>query len=68
VSETADILCFLCGAKLQDPPEIPELEDGSECPACRDRLLDSLPPLLPRRGPHVQASDTESDSHAPDEL
>ncbi len=49
MTEDADILCFQCGYKWTDPPEVPELEDGSECPACRDRLLDTLPPLLPRR-------------------
>jgi hypothetical protein len=36
---------FLCGTKL-GILRSPELDDGSECPACRDRLLDALPPLL----------------------
>ena len=68
MSSNADILCFLCGTKLEDPPQLPELDDGSECPACRDRLLDALPPLLPRRGTYFEASGTESDAHTPDEM
>lgn len=42
-------LCFTCGLVLSEPPRLNVLPNGSTCPACRDRLLDSLPPPLPSR-------------------
>lgn len=43
--------CFTCRQPVGDPPVLNRLEDGGACPACRDRLLDSLPSLLPTRAP-----------------
>lgn len=40
-------LCFTCGLTVTEPPQLNHLPNGESCPACRDRLLDSLPPLLP---------------------
>lgn len=40
-------LCFTCGQEVGEPPRLNKLPEGRSCPACRDRLLDSLPSLLP---------------------
>ncbi|MBK7876783.1 MAG: hypothetical protein IPJ77_13745 [Planctomycetes bacterium] len=40
-------LCFTCGLAVTDPPRLNHLPSGETCSACRDRLLDALPPLLP---------------------
>ena len=40
-------VCFTCSQPIAEPPAINRLENGETCPTCRDRLLDSLPPLLP---------------------
>ena len=56
-SETDDMpapsptLCFTCGLAVTEPPRLNQLPSGETCPACRDRLLDALPPLLPRPPP-----------------
>lgn len=46
-------LCFTCGLALSAPPRLNQLPNGSPCPACRERLLDALPPLLPGRSHEV---------------
>lgn len=43
-----ETLCIRCGLPLGDPLRLNTREDGSPCPACRDRVLDALPPLLPK--------------------
>lgn len=40
-------LCFTCGQEVGEPPRLNKLPEGPTCPACRDRLLDCLPSLLP---------------------
>jgi len=40
-------LCFTCGQECGEPPRLNLLGDGSRCPACKDRVLDALPALLP---------------------
>ena len=42
--------CFRCGQPAGDPPRFNFLSNGSPCPTCRDRLLDSLRPALPGGG------------------
>lgn len=42
-----DPLCIACGRPTGPGPRLNLLSDGRTCPACRDRLLDSLPPVLP---------------------
>jgi hypothetical protein len=49
MDERAEILCFQCGQRIGDPPLVHVLRDGQECPACLDRLLELLPPLIPSR-------------------
>ena len=40
-------VCIACGQPTGPKPRLNRLPDGSICPSCRDRLLDSLPPVLP---------------------
>lgn len=47
MSARSDILCFHCGKPVGDPPILNEVAQDQVCPVCRDRVLDSLPPLLP---------------------
>ena len=51
-------VCFTCSQPIAEPPAINQLENGETCPTCRDRLLDSLPPLLPSQ-PTVPVDDEE---------
>lgn len=41
-------ICMGCGKPTGPLPRLNELPDGRPCPSCAERLLDSLPPLLPR--------------------
>lgn len=45
----APTLCFTCGLTVDEKPRLNRLTNGSVCPACRDRVLDMLPPALPSR-------------------
>lgn len=47
MSEERDPLCFQCSQPVTSPPRINYLADGDPCPACHNRFVDSLPPLLP---------------------
>lgn len=49
----SNTLCFSCGQSVVEVDRINRMEDGEPCPACADRLLQSMPPLLPgfRHGP-----------------
>jgi hypothetical protein len=51
-------VCFACGSPTGPFPRLNHLPDGRVCPTCRDRLLDSLPPVLPA-GRHAEPSDEE---------
>jgi len=57
-------VCFTCSQPIAEPPGINKLENGESCPTCRDRLLDSLPPLLPFQG-RVEIEDEASDEAYP---
>lgn len=41
------ICCIQCGQNTGDATRFNRLPDGRACPACADRLLEMLPPLLP---------------------
>ena len=43
-------LCFSCGQPVGEPPRLNLLAGGRPCPTCADRLLESLPPILPGGG------------------
>ena len=40
-------VCIACGQATGPKPRLNRLPDGSPCPSCRDRLLETLPPVLP---------------------
>lgn len=54
---SAPTLCIHCGLSAGNPPRLNRLEDGRVCPACADRLLMSLPPVLPALGQFEEASE-----------
>jgi hypothetical protein len=45
--DSSETVCITCGLPSGDPPRLNHLPGGQVCPACRDRLLATLPPLLP---------------------
>ncbi|MDE0895709.1 MAG: hypothetical protein OSB10_03905 [Planctomycetota bacterium] len=47
--------CFTCGRAVGSPPLLNRLENGLPCPACRDRVLDSLPSILPGPGSEFES-------------
>lgn len=47
MSGPKETLCFTCGLPISDPPRFNHLPNGRSCPACRDRLLESIPAPLP---------------------
>lgn len=47
MSSLEGTLCFTCGLPIADPPRFNHLPSGRPCPTCKDRLLESLPALLP---------------------
>jgi len=42
-------VCFTCGLAIEAPPRLTRLTNGQVCPACRERVLEDLPPALPSR-------------------
>jgi len=42
-------VCFSCGQAAGVPLRLNYLSSGEVCPACRDRVLEALSPLLPGR-------------------
>lgn len=43
----AETPCIQCGQPVGELPRWNHLPNGLPCPACRDRLLEALPALLP---------------------
>jgi hypothetical protein len=61
----APIVCFTCGQTLPDQPSYHLLDQDDPCPACADRLLYSLSPVLqmsPQGEAEEQTHSPESDS------
>ena len=48
MAKPENVRCFTCGETLGSEPRLHLLPSGEPCPACRDRLLESIPPALPR--------------------
>ena len=46
-----DTVCFTCGMHVGEPMRLNRLDNGQICPACRERVLAALPPVLPSRVP-----------------
>lgn len=42
-----DPVCIACGQPTGPRPRLNHLPDGRPCPTCQDRLLETLPPVLP---------------------
>ncbi len=42
--------CFACTRAIEHPHQIHRDADGVACAACVDRVLESMPALLPARG------------------
>ena len=42
-----DPICMGCGQPTGPGPRLNTLPDGRTCTSCQDRLLESLPPVLP---------------------
>jgi DNA-directed RNA polymerase subunit RPC12/RpoP len=40
------VVCIQCGLEVVDPPLLNRLRDGSNCPACADRVLDAQPAIV----------------------
>ncbi|MFT5290342.1 MAG: hypothetical protein ACI82F_002416 [Planctomycetota bacterium] len=61
MTDLSDPRCFTCRNPVQEPPVLNELDDGTNCPACRDRVLDSLPSLLPSAPSDLEIESTRDD-------
>lgn len=64
-SLVAPIVCLACGQTLPDQPSYDLLDQDDPCPACADRLLYSLSPvlqMLPQGDAEKRTHPTESDS------
>ena len=59
MAEITNTVCFTCGLGIEDPPRLNRLTTGQVCPACRERLLDALPPMLPAPEPAPTSIVTE---------
>ena len=40
------IVCIQCGHSVGDPPVLNVMPEGGNCPACAERLLETLPPIF----------------------
>jgi hypothetical protein len=47
MSDQNESVCFTCGHTTGGTLRLNCLPSGQVCPTCRDRLLDSLPPIFP---------------------
>ena len=68
MSEINETRCFKCRQLVEDPPVLNQLEDGSSCPACSDRVLDALPSLLPSSPVELEIEDVEEGERGPRSL
>ncbi len=59
-----ETICITCGQALGEVPRLHRLSDGSPCPACRDRLLETLPPALPRAADRGEPAETVDEPEA----
>jgi DNA-directed RNA polymerase subunit RPC12/RpoP len=65
MSKLTNAVCFTCGLVIESPPRLSRLTNGQVCPACRERVLEELPPALPTRTAEAGAS-SESRLPRPD--
>lgn len=50
MGKSGKTICFTCGKAVGASPRFNTLKNGELCPTCRDRVLDTLPPLVPGFG------------------
>lgn len=62
MSNLTNAVCFTCGLVIESPPRLSRLTNGQVCPACRERVLEELPPALPNRSSDTGA--TQDSRHA----
>ena len=58
--DRAKTICIACGLQLGESPQLNRLSNGQTCPACRERVLDSIPPALPRHDHIAERSERMS--------
>lgn len=69
MAEGHETLCFTCGLPAGEEARLNHLPNGQVCPACRDRLLETLPAPFPVGGVRDQPSaggTLEAQEHAPE--
>jgi len=55
-------VCIGCGQPTGPGPRLNRLLDGRPCPSCSDRLLESLPPVLPSSAEQYSFEDRSDDA------
>jgi len=60
MTESQGSLCFTCGQPSGPEPRLNSLANGRVCPTCRDRLLESLPSILPSEAEVEEAGEPEA--------
>ncbi len=57
-----EVVCIQCGQPIGDPPRLNLLAEEEPCPACAERLLESLPGIFhtPYESPTEAPVDTGS--------
>lgn len=55
-------VCIGCGQATGPLPRLNRLPDGKVCPTCRDRLLETLPPVLPAAPVELSLEDWSDDT------
>ena len=58
--DAAPTVCFFCSLPVGEPARLNRLGNGEICPTCRDRVLATLPPLLPKAPSWVGAQRAEA--------
>jgi len=62
-----DPVCIACGQPTGPRPRLNRLPDGRTCPSCRERLLDTLPPILPAPAEEHSFEEWAEDGDDPDD-
>ncbi|HEX6862502.1 MAG TPA: hypothetical protein VF414_06800 [Thermoanaerobaculia bacterium] len=60
-----DPVCIACSQPTGPGPRLNRLPDGRVCPSCRERLLDTLPPILPAESEELSFEEWAEDGDDP---
>ena len=63
-----DPVCIGCGQETGPRPRLNRLPDGKTCPTCQDRLLESLPPVLPAPAVELDLEEWTENDDGPDDF